>query len=71
MNVMKIMAQFRTALTVAQEHTGDRSLSTNVKQGKIQICRVTYDKKGKSTVTPVTDYLPFDEALDYLNGMGA
>lgn len=71
MNVMNIMAQFRTALLAAQERTGDKTLSTCAGAGTVQICRVTFDSKGKSTVIPVTDFLPFDEALEHLNGMGA
>lgn len=71
MNMMQVMMQFRAATTEAQNRTGDKSISTDVKQGKIRISSVTFDKKGKATIKPFTDYLPFDEALAYLNGMGA
>lgn len=70
-NPFKVMGLFRNALQAAQQRTGDPTLSTAVKKGKIQVCRVTYDSKGRSTVTPVTDYLPMDDAMTYLEKMGA
>jgi len=71
MSMMQKMMQFRAATTDAQVRTGDKTISTNVKAGKIQVCSVTFNSAGKSTVTPITGYLAIDAALTYLNEMGA
>jgi len=63
--------QFRAATTAARVRTGDKTISTNVKDGKIQVCSVTFNNAGKSTVTPITGYLAIDAALKYLSQMGA
>lgn len=70
-NIMATMMQFRAAVTEAQSRTGDKSISTAVKNGKVQVCSVVFDSKGKSAVTPMSDFLGFDEALAYVNGLGA
>lgn len=71
MAFMQTLSMFRDAVTRAQTRTGDRSISTDVdRTGKIRISSVTFNKKGKATIVPFTDYLPQDEALAYLNQMG-
>lgn len=53
----------------AKARTGRKDLSTAAKAGKIQICEVTMNAKGKSTVTPITGFLPMAEAIAYLESM--
>ena len=70
MIMMQTIMQFRAATTAAQVRTGDKTISTNVKAGKIQVCRVTFNATGKSTVTPITGYLAVNDALAHLSQMG-
>lgn len=37
-----------------------------VKDAKFQLVSVTYDKKGKSTVTPHSEFLPFYESKEFI-----
>lgn len=71
MNMMQVMMQFREATTAAQIRTGDKSISTDVKKGKVRVSSVTFDKKGKATIKAFTEYLEINDALTYINGMGA
>lgn len=70
-----VMANLRLLMIAtrdAKSRTGDDAVSTRVKQGKIQICRVTYAtaaKRGRSTVTPLTEYMPMADAIAHLNAM--
>lgn len=57
------------ATMAARERTGDRTVSTRVKQGRIQIVRVTYGPRGKSTITPVSDWVSFGAAVTFLDAL--
>jgi hypothetical protein len=67
---MSNFAAFRTATKAAKERTGNQSISTDVKQGKVRVSSVTFDMKGKAKIDPITGYLSFDDALNYLENMG-
>jgi hypothetical protein len=67
---MSHFADFRAATKAAKERTGNQSISIDVKQGQVRISSVTFEKKGKSVISPITGYLSFDRALSYLNSMG-
>jgi hypothetical protein len=58
--------RIKNATTAAQERANDKSISVAVKSGLYQIQRVTFDAKGKSTVTPLTDYMSFDNVVTTL-----
>jgi len=68
---MSNFGDFRAAVKAAKERTGDKSISTDVKQGKVRVSSVTFSKNGKAAINPITGYLSFDDALNYLNSMGA
>jgi hypothetical protein len=40
--------------------------ATRASEGKVQIVSVTYDAKGRSDVSPVSDWLDYAAALAYL-----
>lgn len=63
------MFALQKATTEARARLGDKTIGTQVKDGKVQVIRVTYDAKGKGSVSPVTDWLAADAAVSYLNGM--
>jgi electron transfer flavoprotein alpha subunit len=58
-------------LIAARARTGDAALAVGIRAGKMQIQRVTYGKRGVSTVERITGWMPKSEAIDFLNGMGA
>lgn len=70
MNAMQTMMRLREAMRGAQERTGDKTLGMQAGPLSVKVVRVTYDRRGRSTVTPVTGFMPFDEALAHINGMG-
>lgn len=69
MNAFQALAQIQAATLAARTRTGDATIGTQVKAGKVQIVRVTYNAKGKSTVTPASDFLPIPEAVAALNAL--
>jgi len=44
----------------------DPEISTTVKQGKFQVVRVKYDRKGKSTVTPVSAWMDIASTIRFM-----
>ncbi len=59
----QIFRDLTDATKAAQAATVDATLGTQVKKGQIQIVRVTFNAKGVSTVTPVSDFLSQTDAL--------
>jgi len=60
--------QLRTATLAARQRTGDKTIGATVNAGKIQIVRVTFNAKGKSTVAPASDWLaPADAVVALTN----
>lgn len=58
------MSDLRKAVLAAWARKGDKSISTAVtKGGLIQICRVTFDAKGKSAVTNIGEPCSQTEAV--------
>lgn len=53
----------------ARERCSDASIGTQVRTGKLDIVRVAYDKRGRSTVTPLYLGLTLSRAIDVLNRM--
>ena len=51
----------------ARARTGDDALSTSVRKGRFSVCRVTYPAGRKSHVEYLTDFLPLDEAVRFLD----
>ncbi len=50
------VGDMQRAMLALWQRTGDRTLSHNVKQGRFQLCRVVYKKRGSSVVTPLSEY---------------
>lgn len=69
MNMMQLLNEIRTATLAARNRLKDETIGTQVKAGKLQVMRVTYDAKGKSTITPVTDFISFADAIATLKAM--
>lgn len=59
----------QAATLAARERTGDKTIGTRVKQGRFQIVRVKYANGGKSTVTPLSDWLAGRQLVEALNAL--
>jgi len=66
---MQAMFNIQAATLKARERTGDKTISTNVKNGLISVVRVTYKKNGVSTVTPIAGPMTADKAIEALNAI--
>jgi hypothetical protein len=66
---METLLKIQTATRAARARTGDRSIGTCVKAGKFDVVRVTYNKRGTSTVTPVASGLTVDGTIAALNAL--
>lgn len=53
----------------ARSRTGDTSIGTSIEAGQATVCRVRYDDKGNSTVTPIEGPMPITAAIEFLNAM--
>jgi len=58
--MFELLKKIQAATLAARERTGDKTIATQAKAGKTQIIRVTYDAKGKATITPVSDWMSPD-----------
>ena len=64
------MQAIQKATTDAKARTSDQTLGTRVGKGKLQVVRVVKHSKGPGCdVFPVTEYLPIQEAVAYLDAM--
>lgn len=68
-DVLKRAAAIREALIAARDRTRDESINVAVKAGRYQVQRVTFDKVGRSTVTPLTEFISAEAAISYLNAI--
>jgi hypothetical protein len=62
---MNTLQQLVQATLDARKRAGNQDIGTQVKQGLIQVVRVTYppEKRGLAVVVPVTSVLPMVEAI--------
>ena len=51
------------AMNAYRQLTQDQTFGSRVNCGKAQLVRVTYDAKGKSTVTPCSEWVPVNQWL--------
>ncbi|MDE1997976.1 MAG: hypothetical protein KGI52_03500 [Burkholderiales bacterium] len=58
--MFELVKKIQAATLAARERTGDKTIGTHAKDGKTQIIRVSYDDSGKSSVTPVGDWMAPD-----------
>lgn len=68
---MTTFLQMQTATLDARKRLGDKTIGTCIKQGRIQVVKVTYPKGEKSVVTPVSDWMPVSEVCGFLDGLTA
>lgn len=68
---MATLIDLRNATLCARERTNDNTIGTRVDAGRVQVVRVFYPagKPEKSVVTPVTGFLPLDEAVRALDAL--
>ena len=66
---MSNLMELRAATIAAIKRTADQHIATQVKAGKIQVVRAVPKKNGLFTVTPVSDYLPIQDAIKFLGEM--
>lgn len=67
--MLQDMFTLRNATLAARQRTGDETIGTTVSAGKVQIVRVTFNAKGRSTVAPATDWLTVAEAVQALEAL--
>lgn len=68
----RVIFDIRDATNAARARTGDRTLGTQARAGKLRAVSVTYDRAtGASHVKPLTDYTTPTAIIDYLNNLGA
>lgn len=68
-DVFQQMRNIQTATLAARARLADKTVGTQVSKGRGQVTRVTYDAKGRSTVSPASDWMPVAQlpaALDAL-----
>ena len=69
MNILQTMAAIQKATNDARARLNDKTISTQVKAGMVQVTRVTYDGSGKSTVKPASHFMSPADVISYLDGM--
>lgn len=68
---MITISQLQAATLAARARTGDATIGTQIKAGRLQVVRVTYPagKRGRSVVTPASDWLTAAECIARLEAM--
>lgn len=69
MNALQQMVILQKATVSARTRMLDKTIATQVKAGQVQITRVTYNNKGKSTVLPVSGWMSVTDAVEFLDRM--
>lgn len=67
--MIQALAAIQKATLAARKRTGDRSIGTRVKSGRLQVVRVTYDGKGKATVTPCSEWMAADQLVAVIDAL--
>ena len=62
---------FSAAMHNYQHLTQDKRFASRVKDGKIQLVRVEYDTKGRSTVTPCSRWVKVQNWLSFMDRLCA
>lgn len=65
------MNALQTATLAARSRTKDKQIGVHVRQGKFQVVRVTYGKRGASTVTPLSEWMEGFNVIAFLNELRA
>lgn len=67
--IFQQLREVQAATMAARTRLKDKTIGTQVKAGKLQVIRVTYDAKGKATINPVTGFVSHSEAIKTLNNL--
>ena len=68
-SLLQTIGAIQSATIKARERLGDNAISTRTEAGRVQVVRVTFDAKGKSTIAPVSEFLPAADAVAHLDAM--
>lgn len=63
---MDFLSKCAEEMEAYRQLTQDRAFGSRVQSGKMQLVRVTYDAKGKSTVAPRGPWVPVEQWLGWL-----
>jgi len=66
-DVTALMRAHADAMARWRNLTQDKTYGSRVKNGQIQLVRVTYDAKGKSSVEECSAWIDADKWLDQMN----
>lgn len=69
--IFQQLREVQSATLAARTRLNDKTIGTQAKAGKLQVVRVTYNAKGRSTVTPVSDFMTHNEVINALNNLTA
>lgn len=56
-DAFKLMREIQAATLAARARLNDQTVGTHLSKGRGQVIRVTYDAKGRSTVTPASEWM--------------
>ena len=65
------LAALRIATLDARVRLQDNTIGTRAEAGELQLIRVTYDRRGVSTVVPFSNWMPMADAVAALNALGS
>jgi hypothetical protein len=66
---LSILNEVRKATLSARERTSDGSISTRTSKGKMQIGKSSFDKKGVSSFSPISDWVSLEDAVKFLDAI--
>lgn len=64
---MQTLFAIQQATQQARARLSDKTISTRVENGRIQVVRVTYPNGRDSVVSPVSKWMLVADVFDYLN----
>lgn len=67
--MFEALAKIQKETISARTRTGDKTIATRVKAGKFQIVKVTYNAKGKASVTSVSDFADAESTINSLKSI--
>ena len=68
-SLLQTIGAIQSATLKARDRLSDNTITTRAEAGRAQVVRVTFDGKGKSTVTPVSEWMPAADAAAHLDAM--
>ena len=59
----------QSAIADASNRLEDKTIGISIKDGRVQVRCCTFDAKGISTITPLSDWISVKDAVTFLNQM--